>query len=282
MVSLVKRSYLKTGWSVQPIFKYDLHVKDLPLLEEVKAFFGGAGHISVSATRSSAYYSVNSTKEIIKFIIPHFDSYPLLTKKRGDFELFKSAVELINKGEHLDLEGLSKIVAIRASMNWGLTPTLKEHFPNIVKVIRPEFNTLQIISPYWFVGFVEGEGSFFVDIFSSKTHKVGYQVKLKFQLTQHIRDTQLMNSLIESLDCGTTRVNRQAVDLTVTKLSEIESKILPIFYSCPLLGVKRLDYEDFCKVVLAIKGKEHLTEPGLIKIKQIKSGMNTGRDLGRG
>jgi hypothetical protein len=102
---------------VQPVFKYDLHVKDLPLLENLKTFFGGAGNITVSASRSSAYYSVNSTKEIIKFIIPHFDSYPLLTKKRGDFELFKSAVDLINKGEHLNPEGLSKIVAIRASMS---------------------------------------------------------------------------------------------------------------------------------------------------------------------
>jgi hypothetical protein len=90
-----------------------------------------------------------------------------------------------------------------------------------------------------------------------------------------------MDSLIEYLGCGVTRMNRQAVDFTVTKLSDIESKILPLFYDCPLLGVKRLDYEDFCKVVLAVKGKEHLTEPGLIKIKQIKSGMNTGRDSDR-
>ncbi len=172
---------------------------------------------------------------------------------------------------------------IRASMNLGLTATLQENFPDIVPVIRPEINTFQIADLYWFVGFVDGEGCFFIDVFSSKTHKVGFQVKLKFQLTQHIRDVQLMNSLVEYLGCGITRrvANREAVDFTVTKLPDIEFKILPIFLDRPLLGAKRLDYEDFCKVVLAVKNKEHLTEEGLKKIKYIKSGMNTGRDLGK-
>jgi len=108
MISLVKRPDLKTGWSVQPIFKYDLPIRDLPLLEKLKTFFGGVGNITVSTSRNSAYYSVNSTKEIIEFIIPHFDKYPLVTKKRADFELFKSAIKLINKSEHLNPEGLKK------------------------------------------------------------------------------------------------------------------------------------------------------------------------------
>lgn len=37
---------------------------------------------------SVVHYEVRSIKELTKVIIPHFDKYPLLTKKRADFELF--------------------------------------------------------------------------------------------------------------------------------------------------------------------------------------------------
>ena len=43
---------------------------------------------------------------------------------------------MINK-EHLTEEGLQKIVAIRASLNWGLTDKLTAAFPSIVPVRRP-------------------------------------------------------------------------------------------------------------------------------------------------
>jgi len=44
---------------VYPIFKVELHSKDLPLLNQIKSFFG-VGTITVQKTRDSAYYSVNS------------------------------------------------------------------------------------------------------------------------------------------------------------------------------------------------------------------------------
>ena len=75
-----------------------------------------------SKVRNTASFCVSSIKEINNVIIPHFDKYKLLTKKQIDFELFKSVVELINKGEHLTNEGLIKIIAFKASINTGLIP----------------------------------------------------------------------------------------------------------------------------------------------------------------
>jgi hypothetical protein len=59
---------------------------------------------------------VQSIKDIA-VIVEHFDKYPLITQKQGDYLLFKMAVNLILNKEHLTIEGLRKIVAIRASMN---------------------------------------------------------------------------------------------------------------------------------------------------------------------
>ena len=61
---------------------------------------------------------VNSFRDI-HIIIEHFDKYPLITQKQADFKLFKSVVNLINKGEHLTTEGSYKIISIKAGMNTG-------------------------------------------------------------------------------------------------------------------------------------------------------------------
>ena len=46
----------------------------------------------------------------------------------------------------------------------------------------------------------------------------------------------------------------------VSKFSDIENQIIPVFKKYYLQGSKRLDFEDFCKVIPLIKGKKkHLT-----------------------
>lgn len=57
----------------------------MELLEHIKAFLLGVGSISINKDRSISYL-VNKRFNVI---IPHFYKYPLLTKKHGDFELFR-------------------------------------------------------------------------------------------------------------------------------------------------------------------------------------------------
>jgi hypothetical protein len=62
-------------------------------------------------------------------IVPHFGKYPLKTQKLADYLLFREVVMMMKRGEHLTVEGLQKIINIRATTNRGLTPALKEAFP---------------------------------------------------------------------------------------------------------------------------------------------------------
>ena len=65
----------------------------------------------------------------------------------ADFLLFKSAVELISRKQHLTEEGLKKIVGIRSSLNRGLTPILKEAFSEVISANRPLVQSVEIIDP---------------------------------------------------------------------------------------------------------------------------------------
>lgn len=65
--------------------------------------------------------------------------------------------------------------------------------------------------------------------------------------------------------------------LQIKNKFDIENKVIPFFNEYPILGVKRLDFEDFKKVAELVKNKEHLNVEGLNKIIKIAEGMNLDR-----
>ena len=104
------------------------------------------------------------------------------------------AANLINSKAHLTLEGLYKIVEIKASNNTGLNANLKKAFPNIKGIIRSSVNISDIApnGAEWVAGFVSGDGKT-SSMFSKSKAKtgIGYKVQMRFRLTQHIRDKDL-------------------------------------------------------------------------------------------
>lgn len=133
----------------------------------------------------------------------------------------------------------------------------------------------------WLAGFTDAEGCFFVSVRESRQSKFNEAVSLRFVLTQHLRDEELMRSLVTILGCGRyiSRPNRDFGEFVVERFSDINEKILPLFEQYEIKGVKRLDLEDFKRVAVLMKNRDHLTLKGLKEIKQIKSNMNTKRIL---
>ena len=78
----------------------------------------------------------------------------------------------------------------------------------------------------------------------SSSYNIGFSVRLKFQITQHNRDTPLMKSLVEYLGCGgyKERLNGVAGDVTVIRFTDINEKIIPFFNKYPLQGVKSHEF----------------------------------------
>ena len=269
-----KNDKLKIGWRVKLSFIIELHGKDLPLLNQIHNFFG-VGVICLSK-RGNASFQVSSINDLINVIIPHFDKYPLITQKQADFLLFKSALILINKGEHLTNEGLNKIISIKASINLGFSEMLITAFPNILSIPRPLVKLPENLNPNWLAGFASAEGCFYVSISKSKT-KVGYAVYLWFILTQHLRDKALFEVIQKYLDCGNITIDNKnsAVRYKVSKFTDNLNVIIPegelFFEKSPIYGAKAKDFSDFCKIAYLIKDKAHLTCEGLEKIKNLNN-----------
>ena len=272
-VSIFKDSRRLNGWQVKPIFSISLHKKDINLLEAIQRTFD-VGKIYKHGA-DSMQYRVSSLSNL-RVIIEHFDKYPLITKKQADYLLFKEAVNLIRDKKHLSLTGLFKLVGIKATINFGLSEKLKEHFPTVEPINRPIVEFTNIKNFNWIRGFIEAEGSFQV-ITQNTNNKI--TVSLIFSITQHIKDEVLLNNFVTYLNCGRYYKwpIRNEGQYLVTVFSDISEKIIPLLNEYPLLGVKKEDYLDFVKIAELIKSKYHLTEQGVEEIKLIKSNMNSRR-----
>jgi len=181
----------------------------------------------------------------------------------------------MNNSRHLNLEGLREILALKASMNKGLSDTLKKEF-KIIPVLRPTISNSSI-NKNWLIGFIEAEGCFICLVRKNITHLIGFQVTLSFNLSQHTRDFNLMIQIKEFLGLGKIYENNSIVNLTITKKSEIDILISTI--RGELRGAKILEFEDFVKIQEIINNDLHKTQKGLNQIIDIKKNMNYGRNV---
>lgn len=275
-VIVVKHDSRRLGWGVELNFQIGLHTKDLNLLFLLQKYLANAGSINISQNKEIVNYSINSL-EGLKRLIYHLDNYPLQTQKRADYLLFKQVYLLIEKKQHLTFKGFNDIINIKASMNWGLSDIMKSRFPNHKPVIRPKFDNKQerSINPYWLAGFISAEGNFDVRI-PTTTSKLGYRVQLRFRITQHNRDIELMESIVNYLKCGKVYKygGKSAVVYTVVDINDITNIIIPLLETHTVIGTKYYDYLDWCKIHDLITNGLHLTTEGIESIRKIKSHMN--------
>ena len=129
----------------------------------------------------------------------------------------------------------------------------------------------------WVVGFVDGEGCFFVGINPHPEMTSGYQVLPEFTVVQHRRDIQLLYALKKFFGCGVVRTNHgERMAYRVRSLDHLNEKIVPFFDQHPLRSKKRIDFLKFRKILQRMNQGEHLKAHGLEAIRAIASTMNTG------
>lgn len=106
------RAYFhSTTGSLIMMFGVKLRKDDLWLLEEIQRFFNSGaiytGHASLEQRKKHhreggkpyAELQIFRKKEIEENVIPHFTNYPLLGKKRRDFEIWKQIAEIRKRFE---------------------------------------------------------------------------------------------------------------------------------------------------------------------------------------
>lgn len=116
-VSINQHNEMTAGYQVLPEFTVVQHERDVHLLHAMKAFFGCGVVRSNHGDRMA--YRVRGLEHLTEKIVPFFEKYSLRTQKRFDFLKFRQVVLKIQSGDHLTLQGIEEIRAIKEQMNRG-------------------------------------------------------------------------------------------------------------------------------------------------------------------
>ena len=131
----------------------------------------------------------------------------------------------------------------------------------------------------WVVGFVDGEGCFYVGINPHPEMLCRYQVLPEFTVVQHERDVRLLFALKEFFGCGVVRRNHQTrMAYRVRKLEHLQQIIVPFFEKHPLQSLKQTDFLKFRDILRWMALGEHLKPEGIETIRTTASVMNRGRE----
>ena len=140
--------------------------------------------------------------------------------------------------------------------------------------VQPQSERLEA---QWVVGFVDGEGCFFVGINPHPEMTSGFQVLPEFTVVQHTRDIQLLHALKQFFGCGVVRRNHgDRMAYRVRSLDHLTEKIIPFFEQHLLKSKKRVDFLKFRKILRIMQERKHLGRDGIEVIRTIASQMNTG------
>ncbi len=125
-------------------------------------------------------------------------------------------------------------------------------------------------------GFVDGEGCFCVSFHPSRRHRLGWEVRPSFSVSQNQERAEPLRILMELWNCGSVRPDRsdKTLKFEIRNVKELVGIVLPHFRAYPMLSSKQSDFDRFariCEWVLA--GRHHELE-GIRQIVEVAMEMN--------
>lgn len=115
-----KKPRLKTGIEVRPSFSVSQGQSSKDLIQKLSLFFKTTEK-NIRVDRETFKYESRKLEHLVSEVIPHFDNYPLESKKQNDFLKFKEVCLLMKQQKHFPKSGLEEIIDLAYSMN--LDPT---------------------------------------------------------------------------------------------------------------------------------------------------------------
>jgi hypothetical protein len=101
---------------VRPSLSVSQNGDRIEVLLEIQRYFS-CGSLRPDRSDRTVKWEARSLPLLVARIIPHFETHPLLSGKRNDFELFADICGRMARGEHRLTEGLIEIVRLAGAMN---------------------------------------------------------------------------------------------------------------------------------------------------------------------
>lgn len=263
--------------AVGTVFVIELHIDDLNLLYFIQKRLG-IGIVTLSKDKNSAIFKISNSSDL-KYLINNFlEKFPLNGFKYLDYLVFKEILEMKINKQHLSVEGQRKIDELLKNFNSTRT-----------SFDMPLNHTIRI-TPYYFLGLTEGEGSFICTNLKVLRFKIGLtasNLPLLKALKIFIDNIPLYNiytnsdkSLPKIDRCKlylSKQVGKPMYSLNIEGLYFIYNFFIPLLSNLEFQSKKKLDFEDWKLICQLMALGLHLTPEGDAYITALKSRMNNAR-----
>ena len=217
-------------------FKISLHIDDVEVLNIIKSNLG-IGNIVIENSRNRCSFVIERYEDIKDVICVIFKNFPLHTSKKLDFEDFYQAV-LVKDKKNLSNAELDRILSLKNGMN-----SKREKFTYFT------IDSQIIINPNWFIGFLEGEGTFgiktgsalYLQVAQKNTSQESLNAIITF-LTK-LPNNALQNSKILPLNViSTINLKTNVVSLVVTSVDALYYYVLPFLDSSKMYTLVNINW----------------------------------------
>lgn len=187
---------------------------------------------------NNAEYRVRDVKHIIQYILPIFDTFPLLTSKHFHYIKFKEAILIINdtsltkEQKHI----LISIIKMQVMPSDYYSPA----WSIINNIVTSKLDAMKVINKSWIVGFTEAEGSFYIVL------KEAGCLAHVFEITQKldIIVLQAISIIIE------IKVIHKKTYNTVIAISQKDLINVVHYFFNTIKGMKSLEYRIWSRSII--------------------------------
>ena len=125
-------------------------------------------------------------------------------------------------------------------------------------------------------GFIDGEGCFCVSFQPSKRHRLGWEVRPSFSVSQNADRAELLYIIQKLWECGFIRPDSsdKTLKFEIRKVNDLVGKVIPHFEKFPLLSSKKIDYDKFERICRLVYAKRHFELDGFEEIIRLAMDMN--------
>jgi LAGLIDADG endonuclease len=258
------------------LFRISLHKDDLKVLEFIQNNLKCG---KIRSDRNTYVLIISSLIDIETIIIPLFEKYPLMTKKYLDYLDFRNSFFIFKKRQ-LDRQNKQNYDIQILNLKYGMNDKR-------VNFSLPE-NHIKI-TPYYLLGYIEGDGSFYfnkndntvrISLITIKEDRILLEKIKEFLFNQLDKNSLFLakNSKLVYINDKSIRKNWKAI--TILEISQIDyicNYLIPFFDNLVFRTKKYLDYLDFRKIAFLILDGKHLSEKGRSIIVKLADTMNNSR-----
>lgn len=219
------------------------------------------GSVTIKRNNQMAVFSVSNQAHLIKKIIPLFDTYPLLTSKNFNYQLFKKSLLIANnpnlnmKEKDLLISNL-KIQSIKLPQDYVSPVWASLSYEQLSKN-----DVVKVMKKAWLVGFVETEGNFY---FVQKDFLVhAFEITLK-------HDPIVLKAIAEMFDL---KVIKKKMCFTVFTTDTKLIKNISGYFLKTMKGIKSLEYRIWTRSF----NKKKKNSEYLLKIRNLMENIRSIR-----